>query len=135
MISEQFRAAESDIDERIRQLPIWKSEKNPLLKGLIDFWPDGLELAYMRLGHAAMFQNSESFEAAKAIEHQVNTGVFWCLKWTLEYASDASTAEPFVEQLVDTVIKVGLPTSSLSMPSNSLRSMGTSLTPTPINVR
>ena len=75
----------------------------------MDFWRDGLELAYMRLGHAAMFQNPESFEAAKAIEHQVNTGVFWCLKWTLEYASDGATAELIVDQLVDTVIKVGAP--------------------------
>src|ERR1039457_4505420 len=109
MISEQVRAAESDIDERIRRLPIWRSEKNLLLKGLMDFWRDGLEVAYVRFGHAVMFQSSESFEVAKAIEHEVNTGVFWCLKWTLEYASGAGTAMPIVEQIVDTVTKVGAP--------------------------
>jgi hypothetical protein len=109
MISDQVRAAASEIDERIRRLSIWKSEKNLLLKGLMDFWRDGLELAYMRFGHATMFQSSESFEAAKAMEHEVNTGVFWCLKWTFEYASGTGATKPIVEQLVDTVIKVGSP--------------------------
>lgn len=73
----------------------------------MDFWRDGLELAYTRFGHAAMFQSSESFEAAIAMEYQVNTGVFWCLKWAFEYASGAGAAEPIAEQLVDAVIKVG----------------------------
>jgi hypothetical protein len=109
MISEEVRAAESDIDEKIRGLPIWRSGKNRLLEGLMDFWRDGLELAYAKFGHADMFQSSESLEAAIATEHQISTGVFWCLKWTLEYASGVGAAEPISEQLVDTVIGVGAP--------------------------
>src|ERR1017187_5723780 len=109
MISEQVRAAESDIAERIRQLSIWKSEKNLLLRALVDFWRDGLELAYTRFAHAAMFQSSESFEAAKAMEHEVNTRVFWCLKWALEYAPSSAAAGPTVEEIVDAVVTVGVP--------------------------
>ena len=75
----------------------------------MEFWRDSLELAYMRFGHAAMFQNSESFEAAKAMEHEVNTGVFWCLKWALEYAAGVAASDIDIEQLVDLVIKVGAP--------------------------
>jgi len=109
MISNKVRAAEADIDDRIRQLPIWNCNKSLLLKALMELWRDGLELAYMRFGHAVMFQSSESFEAAKAIEHQVNTGVYWCLKWAYEYALESSTAQPAVEELVDTVMHVGAP--------------------------
>jgi hypothetical protein len=111
MLSDQVRAAESDIDEKIRELPIWRSEKNLVLKGLVDFWRDGLEVAYMRFGHANLFQNSESFKAATAMEHEVNTGVFWCLKWTFEYAS-GNAAEPTAEQLVDAVIEGRRPLSA-----------------------
>jgi hypothetical protein len=109
MVSEQVRAAEFDIDERIRRLPIWNSQKDLLLRGLMDFWRDGLELAYVRAAHSAMFSNSKTLEAATAIEHQVNTGVFWCLKWAFEYAPSSAGMGPTAEELVDAVVKVGAP--------------------------
>lgn len=109
MISEQVRAAELEIDETIRQLAIWKCPKNLLLRQLMNSWRDGVELTYMKFARGVMFQNSDSFEASTSIEHQVNTGVFWCLKWALEYASNVAGPEPSAEQVMAAVIDVGAP--------------------------
>ena len=80
MVSERVRSAESDIDDRIRRLPVWKGRKTAILRRLMNVWRDGLELAYMRFGHAAMFQNNESFEVATAID---------CgMKWKLSQYGD-----------------------------------------------
>lgn len=109
MISEEVRAIETEIDERIRQLGVWKSSKSTLLRRFMNIWRDCLEVVYMTFAHGAMFQNTESFKTAIATEHQTNTGVFWCLKWAFEYASDDAKAasEPIDEQLVDAVMNVG----------------------------
>jgi hypothetical protein len=100
MVSERVRAAESDIDDRIRRLSVWNGRKTAVLRRLMNIWRDGLELAYMRFGHATMFQNSESFEVATALEQHTNIGVFWCLKWAFEYAQTSSRWKPSDEQLV-----------------------------------
>lgn len=109
MVSEKVRAAECDIDEAIRRLPIWNCQKDLLLRGLLDFWRDGLEVVYMRFAHSATFQSSESFEVASATEHELSAGIFWCLKWAFEYAPSSGAPEPMTEELVDTVMKVGAP--------------------------
>src|SRR6516162_3143827 len=98
MISEQVRAAEPDIDERIRQLPVWNGRKTAILRRLMKLWRDGLELAYIRFGHAAMFQSDESLEVAIALEHDTSRGVFWCIKWAFEYAQASSRWKPTDEE-------------------------------------
>lgn len=100
MVSEEVRIAESDIDERIRRLPVWNGRKTAILRRLMYLWRDALELAYLRFGHAAMFQNEESFEMATVIEQHTSIGVFWCIKWAFEYAQPSSRWKPTTEQLV-----------------------------------
>jgi hypothetical protein len=100
MVSEEARIAESDIDDRIRRLPVWNSHKTAILRRLMHLWRDALELAYMSFGHAAMFQNDDSFEMATAIEQHNSIGVFWCIKWAFEYAQPSSRWKPTTEQLV-----------------------------------
>ena len=106
MLDEQVRAAELDIDKKIERYGIWKCSKNHLLRGLLDVWRDGLDLAYARATHGSLFDNRESTEAASAIEHQINTGTMWCLKWAFEYGAEKGS-KPTAEQLVDLVWKVG----------------------------
>jgi hypothetical protein len=108
MVSQLVRAAESDIDNRIRRLPVWKGRKTAILRRFMSLWRDGLELAYMRFGHAAMFQNNESFEVATVIEQHTSAGVFWCLKWAFEYAQSSSRWKPTDEQLVQLTISEGV---------------------------
>jgi len=74
----------------------------------MNLWRDGLELAYIRFGHASMFQNNESFGVAVAIEQHTNIGVFWCLKWAFEYAQTSSRWKPTDEQLVKLVSSEGV---------------------------
>jgi len=109
MVSQQVRSAEAEIDANIRRLPIWKCSKTLLVKQLMDLWRDGLELAYMKAAHGATFQMRQSLEEAKVLEHKANTGVFWCLKWALEYGSDSAVAAPTIDQIVATVTEVGSP--------------------------
>jgi hypothetical protein len=108
MVSERVRAAESDIDDRIRRLPVWKGRKTAILRRLMNVWRNGLELAYMRFGHAAMFQNNDSFEVAVAIEQHTSVGVFWCVKWAFEYAQTSSRWKPTDEQLIELTISEGV---------------------------
>lgn len=75
-------------------------QKTAILRRLMNIWRDGLELAYMRFGHATMFQISESFEVATVLEQHTSTGVFWCVKWAFEYAQTSSRWKPTDEQLV-----------------------------------
>lgn len=100
MVSEQVRVAESDIDNKIRQLPIWNARKTTILRRLMHLWRDSLELAYMQFAHAAVFHSSESFENATMIEQHANVGAFWCIKWALEHARPSSRLKPTTEQLV-----------------------------------
>jgi hypothetical protein len=100
MVSERVRAAESNIDDGIRRLPVWNGRRTALLRRFLSLWRDGLELAYLRFGHAAMFQNNKSFEVATAIEQHTSIGVFWCVKWAFEFAQTSSRWKPTDEQLV-----------------------------------
>jgi len=108
MVSEQVRVAESDIDNRIHQLPIWNARKTTILRRLMHLWRDALELAYTQFAHAAMFESRESFEIATVIEQHASIGAFWCIKWAFEHAQVSSRRKPTTEQLVRLVATEGV---------------------------
>jgi len=74
----------------------------------MNLWRDSLELAYIRFGHAEMFQANESLEVALAIEQHTNIGVFWCIKWALEYAQTSSRWKPADEELIKVTSSEGV---------------------------
>jgi hypothetical protein len=109
MVGADVRQVESEIDDRIRKMPVWNGKRDVLLRRLMTFWRDGLELVNMLAAHALMFHVEDGMESSLAREHIVATGVYQSLKWAMEYAGDEGSDEVPDKVLTELVIQVAAP--------------------------
>jgi hypothetical protein len=107
MVNTDVRQVESEIDESIRRMDIWKVKRDVLLERLLTFWRDGLELVHMMAAHAVMFQVEDGLRSSVGREHLMLTGVYQAVKWAMEYASDQGGDEVSDEALANLILRVG----------------------------
>src|ERR1700733_365492 len=109
MVGGDVRQVEADIDSEIKGMPIWNVKREVLLRYLMTFWRDGLELVHLKYAHGAMFQLEEGLQNFLAIEYQISTGAYQTIKWAMEYARDDGHEAVPEEALIDFAMKVPAP--------------------------
>ena len=109
MVGADVRQVESEIDESIRSMDIWKVKRDVLLERLLTLWRDGLELVHMMAAHAVMFQVDDGLRSSVGREHLMLTGIYQAIKWAMEYASDQGGDEVSDEALANLILRVGAP--------------------------
>lgn len=109
MVGTDVRQVEREIDSFIKRLPIWNFKREVLLRHLMTFWRDGLELVHLKYAHAAMFQVKENLQSSLAAEHLIATGAYQAIKWAMEYARDDGLEGISDKALIDVVMTVPVP--------------------------
>ena len=109
MVGADVRQVEGEIDSCIQRLPIWNVKREVLLRHLMKFWRDGLELVHLKYAHAAMFQVEEDLQSSLAAEHLISTEAYQAIKWAMEYARDDGLEGISDKALIDVVMTVPVP--------------------------
>lgn len=109
MVSSDIRKIEREIDDSIRAMDVWDVKREVLLRRLMDFWRDGLELVNLEAVHAMTFQTNDGLIRSIANEHYVATGIYQSIKWAMEYAKDDGEDHVDDEPLAKLVMSVGVP--------------------------
>ena len=104
-VSDEIRVVESEIDSEIRSLPVWKSSRAVVLKGLMGIYRDFIELVFVKALDANVFGTNRDLLNAFSHEDRIRCGVLWALKWATEYCPRAGPNSPISgEDLRETVL-------------------------------
>lgn len=91
-VSSEVRVLERDIDRSIAAFPIWKTSRQRLLRALLDYYRDAIEVMFLNSAGALQVSRSDAFTAALFFERDLHAGMLQALKWTMELADEASDA-------------------------------------------
>jgi len=80
-VSEEVRRAEAEIDEHIQNLKVWRSDRNLILRALLDYYRDAIEVVFSIQGWARETDQPEAAQGAFALEHQLHSGILQAIKW------------------------------------------------------
>ena len=105
VVSNEVRKVEAEIDHYIQNLEIWRVPRSALLDQLMVIWRDGLELAGLKTVHALTFGVENALESSIAMEHQITSGVYQALKWSMLYARDEANGEVPLRELTELVMR------------------------------
>src|SRR5260370_24171991 len=99
-VSPEVRKIEAGIDEGIKGLSIWRPRRDSLLRALLDYYRDAIEVMFLHAAHGQLFSNSEALIESFAMERDLHAGLLQSLKWAVEF-SDSNGEEAAVtpEQL------------------------------------
>jgi hypothetical protein len=100
----EVRAAELEIDKSIERLVVWQANRSRLIRELLDYSRDAIEVVHLMASYAASTRSRTRLEAALAVERDVQAGVFNALKWAFTFDSGegaiASPPEDALHELV-----------------------------------
>jgi hypothetical protein len=61
-VAEVIRKVETEIDNAIRNLPIWRTPRDQLLRVLLDYYRDAIEVIFMVISWASMSEKESPGE-------------------------------------------------------------------------
>lgn len=82
----EMRAAETEIDRSIAALPIWKTPQETLLRMILEFYRDAIEMVFLRTAFGHQVGDSATIESSLGQEQYLHGGVLQALKWTMEFS-------------------------------------------------
>jgi hypothetical protein len=91
-VSDAMRRVEQEIDERLRQLPLWLCPRDAVIKASLDFYRDAHEMILIAI--FAVTSGSDEFYNLNLQLQRHQAGFFQVLKWALLWCPERS-AETF----------------------------------------
>jgi hypothetical protein len=92
-VSDRVREIEREIEDSIRQLPIWRAPRDELLADIMHTYRDAIEVVFLHALHAETFNGSpDDFGVVFGQENRFRAGSLWALKWASEYCPAISAA-------------------------------------------
>ena len=95
-VSDAMRV-ENEIDERLKQLPLWRCPRDDVIKATLDFYRDVHEVILIAI--SAVTSGSEEFYNLNLQLQRFQAGFFQVLKWTLLSCPERS-AETFNHEMI-----------------------------------
>ncbi|MDA2929333.1 hypothetical protein MYX84_05200 [Acidobacteria bacterium AH-259-O06] len=80
-VSEEVRAVEQQIDQKIEGLRYWQAPRSRLLRAVLEYYRDAIEAVYMKIGWARETGQPDVVQSAVAVEVHLHLGVLQSLKW------------------------------------------------------
>lgn len=85
-VSDRIREIEREIDDNIRQLPIWQKPKDEVLNDLMCAYRDAMEVIFcVALSFKVCGGSLKDFGIIANQENNIRSGILWALKWAAEY--------------------------------------------------
>lgn len=98
-VSEAMRQVEWEIDERLKQLPLWRFARDKVLRATLDLYRDAHEHVEIACVLAFTSGRQEDFLVLNQQLQRFQAGFFQVLKWALTLCSEQS-AETFFHQMI-----------------------------------
>lgn len=107
-VPNDVRQAERLIDEAIRGMAIWTSDRDALVRALLDVYRDSIEMLFLETGRqkllAGHLENSEAnLSPVLQMESRLHLGMFWALKWALAWSPVGGTPPPQPPHLLELI--------------------------------
>jgi hypothetical protein len=106
-VPDSMRRIEAQIDNAIQQLPIWKHSKDVLLRSILKYYRDIIEMLMLEGVHEAFTQGAISLRYSVGQEHILRYGVFQALKWAMQFAPQSGRGKPPSLNKLKGLIKLG----------------------------
>lgn len=100
------REIEARIDQSIESLDIWTTPRDTLVRSILDFHRDGIELLHTKFGWALLFERHDEIPSTLAAEHYLHSGTLQATKWAMEFCPPGRPAEAAQQPNVDSVLKI-----------------------------
>src|SRR5215813_12277251 len=87
-VSSEIRKVEAKIDDAIRNLLIWRTRRDQLLRVLLDYYRDAIEVLFANAAWGELFHDSRALEVSFAMERDLHAGMLQTLKWAMEFCDN-----------------------------------------------
>jgi hypothetical protein len=108
-VSVEVRAVESEIDERLRSMPLWRSAREPVVRAALDYYVNIAMTLLTMIAWTATQEPPERLRLRETIplhESRIRAGVFYVLKWALTPCPEQS-AETVDEMMIHSAQEIG----------------------------
>jgi hypothetical protein len=106
-VNDAMRRVEREIDDRLRELPLWRCAKGSVLKTTLDYYRNYHEtISLMMIYTASIGGGEEAFYNLNLQLQRLQAGVFQILKWALVWCPEHS-AETFTDEMIHQVQDLG----------------------------
>jgi hypothetical protein len=98
-VSDEMRRVEREIDERLSQLPLWRSAREDVLKATLDYYRDAHEVILIETSLAITSGSEQDFFILNQQLQRFQAGFFQVLKWALTLCPERSE-EIFFHEMI-----------------------------------
>ena len=106
-VSSEVRDVEYEIDSKIQSLQVWKTKRSVILKALMEFCEEYTTLVHIRAFHSKLFKGGPGVLPTLQLEQTKRNGVFWALKWTIEFSAENGSDGPVKQKELMEIIHLG----------------------------
>lgn len=109
-VDQSVRDVEKEIDDKIRDLPIWRTPRDTLLRAVLDYYRDSIEVIYAHMASKVQlggFQGDDDFLTYIAIERDLHAGILQVLKWALAWAPAGNGEKELDAEVIMNAIQLG----------------------------
>lgn len=103
----EMRVAETEIDRSIAALPIWNTPQETLLRMILEFYRDAIEVVFALAAVGYQADDSVSVENSLCQEQDLHGGVLQALKWTMEFSPLCGDSPSPGAEVVHELIGIG----------------------------
>ncbi len=94
-----MRGVEREIDERLKQFPLWRCARDKVVRATLDYYRDALEVVLIATAYAISRGSQEEYYNLAQQLQRLQAGFFQVLKWTLLWCPERSD-ETFSHEMI-----------------------------------
>ena len=106
-VSSEVRDVEYEIDSKIQSLQVWKTKRSVILKTLMEFCEVFTTLVHRNAFDSQLFEGGSRVLPTLQREQTKRNGVFWALKWTIEFSAEDGSDGPVKREELKEIIHLG----------------------------
>ena len=106
-VSSEVREVECEIDSKIQSLQVWKTKRSVILKALMEFCEEFTTSVHLSAFDSQLFEGGSGVLPILQHEQVKRIGVFWALKWTIEFSTEEGSDGPIEPKELMEIIRIG----------------------------
>lgn len=106
-VSRKVREVECEIDSKIQSLQVWQTKRSVILKSLMDFCEEYTTSVHIRAFDSQLFEGGLRVLPTLQHEQTKRIGVFWALKWAIEFSTEEGSDGPIKPKELREIIQIG----------------------------
>ena len=106
-VSSEVRDVEYELDSNIQSLHVWKTKRSVILKALMEFCEEFTTAVHKSAFDSQLFEGGSEVLPILQHEQTKRIGVFWALKWTIEFSTEEGSDGPIMPKELKEIIQLG----------------------------